>query len=97
MVVNRPFNRINTIILWNIIKPTKSLQFIGMWKQFVAGRHSTVVTIRQFRNELHVFEKNNGYGLNPCDPNKIEPFYRLPSVHFEDFSENIIPAYIKDI
>ena len=30
MLVNRPFKRINTIILWNIIKPTKSLQFIGM-------------------------------------------------------------------
>ena len=56
MLVNRPFNRINTIILWNIIKPTKSLQFIGMWKQFVAGRHSNVVTNRQFRNELQFME-----------------------------------------
>ena len=54
--VNRPVNRINTIILWNIIKPTKSLQFIGMWKQFVAGRHSIIVTIRKFRNELQFLE-----------------------------------------
>ena len=28
---------------------------------------------------------------------KLNNFYKLPYVHFEDFSENIIPAYIKDI
>ena len=26
---------------------------------------------------------------------KLNNFYRLPTVSFEDFSENIIPAYIK--
>ena len=59
MLINWPVNRINTIILWNIIKPTKSLQFIGMWKQFVAGRYSNFVKIRQFRNELQFFEMMN--------------------------------------
>ena len=28
---------------------------------------------------------------------KLNHFYRLGSVNFEDISENIIPAYIKDI
>ena len=28
---------------------------------------------------------------------QMNHFYRLPSVHFEDFSEKIIPAYIKNI
>ena len=26
---------------------------------------------------------------------KLDHFYRLPSVHFDEISENIIPAYIK--
>ena len=28
---------------------------------------------------------------------KLNNFYWLPSVHFEDFSENIISEYIKDV
>ena len=96
MLVNRPFNRINTIILWNIIKPTKSLQFIWMWKQFVTGRHSNVVTIRQFRNELQFFEMMDMDKIRATTI-KLNHFYSLPSVHYEDFSENVIPVYIKDI
>ena len=82
--------------MWNIIKPTKSRQFIAMWKQFVAGRHSNVVTIRQFRNELQFFEMMDMDEIHETTI-KLINFYRLQSVHFEDFSENIIPAYIKDI
>ena len=96
MLLNGPFTRINTILLWNIIKPTNSLQFIRMWKQFVAGRHSNVVTIRQFRNELQFFEMMDMDEIHATTI-KLNNFYRLTSVHFDDFSENIISAYIKDI
>ena len=83
-------------MLWNIIKPTKSLQFIGMWKQFVAGRHSNVVTIRQFRNALQFFEMMDMDEIHATTI-KLNHLYRLSSVYCEDFSENIVPAYIKDI
>ena len=96
MLVNRPFNRMNIIILWKNIKLTQSLQFIGMWKQFVAGRHSNFVTIRQFRIKLQFFEMMDMDEIH-ATAIKLNHFYRLPSVHFEDFSENIISAYIKDI
>ena len=79
-----------------MIKPTKSLQLIGMWKQFVAGRHSNIVTIRQFCNELQCFEMMDMDEIH-APAIKLNHFYRLPFLHFENFSENIISAYIKDI
>ena len=46
------------------------------------------------RNELQFFEMLNMDEIQVTTL-KLNHFYRLPSVHFDEFSENIIPAYIK--
>ena len=54
------------------------------------------ITKRQFRNELQFFEMMDMDEIHATTI-KWNHFHRLPFVPFEDFSENIIPAYIKDI
>ena len=75
-----------------------------MLKQFVAGRHSNVKTVCSRSTHKCCYNSTISQFFEMMDMDeihattiKLNHFYRLPSVDFEDFSENIIPANIKDI